>query len=56
MCHVCFTIEHTLLYGAFCFAFMLLSTSVFTQSETDWKTPPPLPILQPHLRACPPPV
>ena len=58
MCHICFTIARNFLYGAFlCFPFKLPSTSVFTQCETNWKTPsPPSPFCHHFQEPAPPPL
>ena len=37
MCHISFKVERT--WYLLCFAFILPSMSVFTQWETNWKTP-----------------
>ena len=57
MCHICYTIERTFLYGALC---VLLSCCRPRPSSRNGKQigkrQPPPPILRPHPRACPRPL
>ena len=39
--HLCHNVTHFVVCCLLCFAFMLSSTSIFTQWETNWKTASP---------------
>ena len=55
MCHICFAIGHTLAYGAFCVLPLCCRPRTSSRNGKPIGKRPPLPILKPHPRACPPP-